>query len=474
VLLVTAMPLAAGFFRLGTPSIWFDEAATWLNVSDGWRWMWLTAVSGEDCGGFVYALIMKLWTSAFGYDEIALRAPSVIFAAAAACALLELGRGMGNLRAGVAMALCVAPHPFVLYWSRQARGYTLEIFLAAAYLAILLSYGRVGGKLRAATLTLVGALLALTHVFGVFVVAGGTLFLLALRFDRSAESGVSRSRTSLVPSILAGLTWACWVYAMQNRVKKNIDTFFIDGTMAQGYADVFQKILPFYGVAAVLVVAGAGLLLVRFRLPLERRLLLAAGFILLTVTAGPAAASMLSRGTHHFILPRYFMPAVVPIAVFAGYLLAALPRRLSVVGVLVFATAGVSTATFRGAYSDAAIDGSRMRAAMQYLAGNFRKGDRLFISPAYEEATLRYYRVPSAIVRGAGQYGEREKLKEMLSEEPPQPGARNWVLICHCDDADDLGAISLANRPQERFGTSRLVRVDGPSAAGAEAVAAGR
>lgn len=463
VVLVTAVPIVLGFFRLSEPSVWFDESATWLNVSDGWRWMWIASVSGEDCGGFVYALVMKLWTSLFGYGEFALRAPSVVFAAAMAIALLEIGRGMGSLRAGVYMALCGALHPVVICWSRQARAYSLEMFLTATYLAIVLAYGRSGGRARAAALALVGSLLALTHVFGVFVVAGGTLFLLALRFDRSASEGELPVRRSLAPSIIACVLLGLWVFLMQGRVKQNLDYFWIDGSKVDKFFEVLADLMPLYGTFAILVVAGAGLLLTRRKLPNERRLILAVGSIFAVVLIGPVAASALSRGAHHFILPRYFLPGIVPVVVLAGYLLAALPRRLAVVGMSMLATAGIATASTRGVYSNAGEDGSRTRAASRYIADHFRKGDRLFLTPKYEETTLLYYGVPPKMIRGAGLYAEPEKLKELLQAEPPQPGTRNWVLVYHCDGADDLRGLGLAGCPQQRFGMIRLACVEATS-----------
>src|SRR5581483_12383318 len=71
------LPLGLGLYRLGEPSFWFDEAATWHITSGSWKWLWTGVVSGEDCGGFVYALLMKLWGAIFGTSEFALRVPGV-------------------------------------------------------------------------------------------------------------------------------------------------------------------------------------------------------------------------------------------------------------------------------------------------------------------------------------------------------------------------------------------------------------
>lgn len=467
VLAVTALPLALGFFRLGEPSLWFDEAATWLNVSRGSRWLGVAVVSGEDCGGFVYALVMKLWTSLFGYGEAVLRGPSVLFSAALALTLLQIGRSAGSLRAGVCMALCGTLHPVVLCWSRQARAYSLELFLTAAYLAVLLSYVRGGGRRRAAWLTLVGCLLALTHVFGVFVVAGGGLYLLLRKFAPSTSRDAAAAGGSLAPPIITALVWGLWIFMMQGRVKQNLDAFWIGGTILNGYRDTFLELVPWY-VAAALPIVAAVWLWSRWRpsvsgLPAaeERRTLVATGLILASVLIGPAVVSAMSRGAHHFVLPRYFLPGVIPVVVFAGLWLGKSTRR-ALIGVPLLAAAGLFTAVSEGVYSDAGEDGTRARAAMRFLAHNIRPGDRLYLTPQYEASTLSYYGVRAESVRGVGYYGERHKLREVLLAEPPQPGARNWVLVYHANDADDLSELGLADRPQELFGTIRLVRLDEP------------
>jgi mannosyltransferase len=469
VLAVKVLPLALGFFRLGEPSIWFDEAATWLNVSRGWRWLGVAVVSGEDCGGFVYALVMKLWTSVFGYGETALRVPSVLFAAALAWTLLEIGRSAGSLRVGVCMALCGAVHPVVLCWSRQSRAYSLELFLTAAYLATLLAYMRSGGRRRASALTLVGTLLALTHVFGVFVVAGGGLYLLMRKFDRSAADEAAPAGRSVAPAIITALLWGVWIFLMQGRVKQNLDAFWIGGTIVEGYGDVLLELVPWYAAAALPLVAVAWLWSRRNSsagaVPTsnERSLLMAAGLILAMVLIGPAVVSAMSRGAHHFVLPRYFMPGVIPVVVFAGWWLAKTNRR-ALIGIPLLAVAGLWTAIGDGVYSDAGEDGTRARAAMRYLAGNIRPGDRLYITPQYEASTLSYYGVRAENVRGVGYYGERLKLRDVLIAEPPRTGARNWALVYHCNDGDDLAELGLAGHAQERFGTIRLVRIDEPRA----------
>lgn len=464
ILLAAAIPLGLGLFRLGMPSLWFDEAATYLNVSSDWRWFWLTAISGEDCGGFVYGLLIKFWTSIFGYSEFALRAPGVLFAGLTSVVLLELGRRSASLQAGIMMALIGATHPLVIGWSRQARGYSLEILLTATYLLLIMAYAQRGGRARAVALTIVGSLLALTHIFGTFVIGGGTLFLILLRVRDSSIAGDGSLRKILAPTAVTGLLLGVWVFLMQARVKKNLDYFWIDGPITEKFWDVLCDLMPNFAATGFLVLAGFGVLLSSRRSPTERRLLLAAGCILTTVLAGPLAVSALSRGDHHFVFSRYFLPAVVPIAVVLGSFFAALPRRFGIPGALL---CGASWATLpiQDCYSDYAYDGGRTRAAVQFLAERIQKRDQLFVTPKFEEATLLYYGIPSNAVRSAGRYRERDQLSDLLKASPPRPGARSWVLVYYCDETDDLRDLGLQDLPQERFGMIRLVCIEAKSIA---------
>ncbi len=198
-------------------------------------------------------------------------------------------------------------------------------------------------------------------------------------------------------------------------------------------------------------------------------MLLAAGCILTAVLAGPPAVSSLSRGDHHFVFSRYFLPAVVPIAVALGCFFAALPRRYGWPSALVLCGASLATLPIRECYSDYAYDGGRTRAAVQFLAERIRKGDQLFVTPQFEQATLLYYGIPNNAVRGTGRYRERQELSEMLQAAPPlRPGARNWVLIYYCDEDEDLRDLGLQAYPQQRFGMIRVVCIEAKTDAPAE------
>lgn len=453
--LVLAVPMGLGLYRLDMPSFWFDEAVTWLSTSNGWLSVWLSAAAGEDCGGFIYTVFIKMWAAVFGYGEFSLRLPSVLFAAGAAAVLLQIGRDMGNLRLGIFMGLAVGMHPSVVCWSRQARAYSLEVFLTSLYLWSLLAYARDGRRKQAWLLAVVGSLLSLTHVFGVFVVAGGTLFLLVLRFAKPADADGERVRRSLWPTVATVSLLSVWVFFLQGRVRQNLESFWIGGSIADRYLDVARNLVPFLMVGAPLVALGLILMTLRRDRVADRRLQLAVVFISLCVWLGPAVASSLSKGDHHFILARYFMPGVVPVAVVLGYFFAALPRFVGLPAFLALSVAALNASNLAGFYYDHGYDEGRARAAVQHMVQNFRKGDQVFVSPAHEYATLAYYGVPNRMVQGAGGYLQRQPLVDLLRKAPAD--TRKWIFVYNCTPEDDLRDVGLQDAKQERFGTITLV-----------------
>ncbi len=129
VVIASAIALALGLIRLGTPSLWVDEAATaravdssFLNLFDGYH-------------GLYYS-IETPWTFFAGTSEWALRLPSV-FGAMIACALLVvLAHKLFDGWVALVSGLFLAANPFVVKWSQQARGYTF--LLVVSLLATLL------------------------------------------------------------------------------------------------------------------------------------------------------------------------------------------------------------------------------------------------------------------------------------------------------------------------------------------------
>ena len=109
-------------------SLWLDEAITASVVKNFSFLQIITKFSPTDFHPPLYYLFMKLWTNMFGYSEIALRMPSVLF---------SLGTGwVVYLIGGVWSAVFFLFNPLIVYYSQEARMYMIVTF----FLTVALYY----------------------------------------------------------------------------------------------------------------------------------------------------------------------------------------------------------------------------------------------------------------------------------------------------------------------------------------------
>lgn len=108
-------------------SLWLDEAIQVLAVKNyGW-WDLVSQYAIADFHPVFYHLVLKGWTSIFGYSEVSVRLPSVIFGVLTVYFVYKLGGKKFGLVAGLFMAL----NPLAVYYSQEARMYSLATLAIA-------------------------------------------------------------------------------------------------------------------------------------------------------------------------------------------------------------------------------------------------------------------------------------------------------------------------------------------------------
>lgn len=132
-LLIIAVPLR--FINLGVESFWYDETFTaWITGLPFGRMM--TAIQGDVHPPLFY-WIEWVVSHTLGGSEYALRLPSAIFGTIAVLLLWRVALAIGfDKRAALAAGIIAAVLPGALYYSQEARMYTL---LLCALLGALLS-----------------------------------------------------------------------------------------------------------------------------------------------------------------------------------------------------------------------------------------------------------------------------------------------------------------------------------------------
>jgi len=224
-----ALALLARLYRLDAQSLWLDEGSSWQMARQPWSAL-LLDLARPNAAYPLYHLLLKAWVALFGDGEAALRMPSALAGAAAvpmiylAAVELERMRGTGGQgdRAsgfswpGLGAALIALAAPFAIWYSQEAKVYSLLLLCAALVVwavprALRVSQeargaGRATGVMWRAWL-LVGAvaLVALfVHRLAVLLVAA-TAWAAALDWVLRRPRGRAAWGALLAPAALSGL-----------------------------------------------------------------------------------------------------------------------------------------------------------------------------------------------------------------------------------------------------------------------------
>ena len=117
-------------------SFWLDEATSGLVVRNFNLVEIITKFSPGDFHPPLYYLVLKVWSNIFGTSEMALRFPSIIFGLLTIYLVYLIGKEIFNKRVGLIAAVLLATSGLHVYYSQEARMYSL-VALLVSYLVYL-------------------------------------------------------------------------------------------------------------------------------------------------------------------------------------------------------------------------------------------------------------------------------------------------------------------------------------------------
>jgi 4-amino-4-deoxy-L-arabinose transferase-like glycosyltransferase len=166
-------------FRLDYQSLWYDEGFSVylarMSLSE------ITTRTAHDIHPPFYYYLLHFWILVFGSSEFSLRFLSAVFGALMVPLLWATGRRMLGEGSGLLSAALVAISPLFLWYSQEARMYTLVTFLCLLSTYLLLRV--MGGSGRRALLwtayVVTNVVAVYTHFYAFFVLAFQLLFFVS-------------------------------------------------------------------------------------------------------------------------------------------------------------------------------------------------------------------------------------------------------------------------------------------------------
>lgn len=184
ILILVSIILIGSFLRiyhLGTESIWFDEAASIYGSKEN---LVLVVQSSGRLHNQppLYFVLLHFWMRLFGTSEIAVRSLSAIFGIISIFVIYQVGCQLFNWRVGLISSFLSAISCYHIYYSQEARAYSLLQLLTLLSFSFFIKVLRTDSRraLHFALLLLTNVCLAYTHPHGLFVIISQNVYFLLL------------------------------------------------------------------------------------------------------------------------------------------------------------------------------------------------------------------------------------------------------------------------------------------------------
>ena len=335
IVLLTLLGAALRFYAIGRQGFWYDESYTALLVVHGPGEMFRLIPQLESTPPLYYCFIW-IWARIFGTDEAALKSLSALFGTMAIpVAYFAARKLLANWRSALVVAALTAFNPFLIWYSQEARAYSMLV-LVSAFTLLAFAYARERPRPLAVGLWgLACALALLTHYYAVILVVPEMAWLLyEHRHSRAVQvaiGGIVLVGAALTPLLITQDSTHSnrWIAHSSYLLRLGqIPSLFLMGPETH-----VRVLLKFLGLAMVAV--GVVLLFVRARRRERQGALLPgalalAGFLLSAIPG------------HNTLLARNLLPIWLPVAMFlAGGLGAARARLAGTVATVVLCAIGV-------------------------------------------------------------------------------------------------------------------------------------
>jgi mannosyltransferase len=196
VLVVVATALR--LIHIGSQSYWGDEDATVRLMRQSLWHMFRYGIVTTEATPPLYYVIAAFWSRIFGTGEFALRSLSALVGVATVVVAYAIGVELRSRRGGLILAAFVSLSPLMVWYSQDARAYSLLIFLTSLALLFFAQALRTESSKSIWLWAFAAAAALTTHYFAIFVIAPEAVALLVFRKTRSR---------AIRPTILVAAIW---------------------------------------------------------------------------------------------------------------------------------------------------------------------------------------------------------------------------------------------------------------------------
>ncbi|HAL17229.1 MAG TPA: hypothetical protein DCP32_10915 [Anaerolineaceae bacterium] len=395
------LALGLRLYGAGTREIWYDDAFSYFLAKQSLGQ--IISGTAADTMPPLYYFLLHYWMK---IDEslFVLRLLSVLLSLMTLAMVIDLGRRLAGIEAGLWAGLIVAVAPFQIYHAQELRMYTLLGLAQVSYLWFFVRLQQLGAGNKAGWfwvgLVFTGTMAMYSHNLAIFGLILPDFYLLL----KHAWKGVLKLVG--VQVVILALA-APWLVMIPGQIDKIQTAFW---TPRPGLVEVMQAILQahlFLPLEGAVLVAGVLLsawctVLVAIELWRQRKTP-GVGLLSLLALGLPILLFMASYAMRPIFVPRGLILSMLAYAILGGWMIA-LRWKKFIGPFLAAAFIGAALISLPAYYSFSEFPRSQFKAATEYLRNTTAAGDLIL-----HDNKLSYF--PS-------HYYDPELPQEFLADEP--------------------------------------------------------
>ena len=178
-LALTVAGLFLRFFNLGFNSLWLDEATTYNVALGTFSGIWQAMASGDFNPPLFYWIEHVMLT--VGNNEAILRLAPALFGILTIPVLYCVGKEFLDRNVGLIAAAAAVFSPFLLYYSQEARAYSMALFFITFAMVFYLKALKDNSVRNWALFGILSALAFWSHFYVFVLIASLVIYALALQ-----------------------------------------------------------------------------------------------------------------------------------------------------------------------------------------------------------------------------------------------------------------------------------------------------
>jgi 4-amino-4-deoxy-L-arabinose transferase-like glycosyltransferase len=237
------------FFRVDYQSVWLDEIHTLNEANPNLSLSGLyDAILGADPHPPLYFIILNFVFKIFGYTTFVARMFSAVVGVAGIAGIYFLGKELFNNKVGVYASLLLAVNYFHLFYSQEARMYSLLFLTTTFSFYFLAQFIKVPTLKSALIYGISSTLMIYCHFFALFTLVSQYLILLFFVFNPHKTAG----KKFLFYSAIAGITSLILYLPVWGVFQKAAErtTIWITMPTLDVYTEIFKE---FFGQAELVI-----------------------------------------------------------------------------------------------------------------------------------------------------------------------------------------------------------------------------